>query len=209
MFGASGMIGSRILSEAVTRGHDVIAIGRDPKRIPPREGVTARKGDVLDTASVAETARGAELAISSYGPSSDEPHENLSKSVNALLQGLPQAGVRRVIVIGGAGSLEVAPGVLLVDTPSFPGVFRARARAQKTQLDMLRASVGATVAWTFVSPPAAIAPGRRTGTFRVGDDRLLVGQDGQSRISAEDFAIAIVDEAERVKHLNERFTVGY
>jgi uncharacterized protein len=192
LYGASGMIGSRILTEALARHHAVVAVVR---------------GDATDPASIAATAAGAELAISAYGPGGEKGL--LIKNVHALLDGLVQAGVPRLIVVGGAASLEVAPGKILLDVPEFPEIYRALATEQAHTLDILRASHGAKVGWTFVSPPAEIAPGTRTGTFRVGKDQLLVAADGKSHISAEDYAIALVDEAESPQHPNQRFTVGY
>ncbi len=206
LYGASGMIGSRILAEALARNHNVVAVVRDPDKIAPHQHVAVIRGDATDAASVAATAAGADLAISAYSPGSE--NALLSKNAHALLDGLAQAGVPRVIVVGGAGSLELAPGKLVVDAPGFPDIYRARATEQAKALDILRASRGA-VTWTFLSPPAEIAPGPRTGAFRVGKDQLLVAADGKSHISAEDYAIALLDEAESAQHPNERFTVGY
>jgi putative NADH-flavin reductase len=208
LYGASGMIGSRILAEALRRGHEVAGVTRDPERIPATPGVTARKGDATDPASVAETAAGADIAISAYGPGSG-PQDALSANARALLEGLAKAGVSRVIVIGGAGSLEVAPGQLLADSPNFPAAVKPRALAQKAQLDIFRAAPNGPVTWTFVSPAAMIAPGERTGAYRRGGDQLLVDQNGQSKISAEDFAIAVLDEAEHPYYPNQRFTAAY
>ncbi len=202
------MIGSRLLTEALARGHEVVAVARDPGRIATGPGVTAVKGDATEAGSVAATAAGAGVAINAYGPGSG-PQDGLSLNAHALLAGLATAGVPRVIVIGGAGSLEVAPGRLLADSPNFPPAVKARALAQKAQLDIFRAAPAGPVTWTFVSPAAKIAPGERTGTFRLGGDQLLTDANGESKISAEDFAIAILDEAEHPRHANERFTVAY
>jgi putative NADH-flavin reductase len=133
----------------------------------------------------------------------------LSLNAHALIDGLPQAGVPRVIVVGGAGSLEVAPGKLLEDAPDFPPVYKARAQAQTAQLNVFRSLTEPPVVWTLVSPSLMIAPGERTGRYRLGADQLLVDSAGESKISAEDFAIAIVDEVEKPTHPNARFTVGY
>jgi len=207
LYGASGMIGSRILSEALSRGHEVVAVVRNPDKIAPQSRLTAVRGDATDAASVAATAAGADVAISAYSPGNE--HSLLTKNTYALLDGLAHAGVSRVIVVGGAASLEVAPGKHLIDAPGFPDIYRARATEQAKTLDILRASQGAKVAWTFLSPSAEIAPGVRTGTFRSGTDQLLVAADGKSHISAEDYALALIDEAESPQHLNQRYTVGY
>jgi putative NADH-flavin reductase len=208
LFGASGMIGSRILGEALARGHSVTAIVRDPQRVAPHPAVTAVAGDATDAASIAGTAAGADIAISAYSPGSGA-QDDLSKNAVALLDGLAQAGVSRVIVVGGAGSLEVAPGRLLVDTPGFPEAYKARARAQSAALDVLRAAQGSAVNWTFVSPAATIGPGTRTGKYRVGGDQLLVGANGNSEISAEDYAAGILDEAEKPTAPNRRISLAY
>jgi putative NADH-flavin reductase len=207
LYGASGMIGSRILTEALARHHEVVAVVRNPEKIAAQPHLTVVSGDATDAASIAATAAGADLAISAYSPGND--NALLTKNAYALLEGIAQAGVPRLIVVGGAGSLEVAPGQLLVDSPTFPAMYRARATEQAKALDIFRASDGSSVTWTFISPPALIAPGTRTGTFRVGKDSLLVDADGKSHISAEDYAIALLDEAESPKHPNGRFTVGY
>ena len=207
LIGATGMIGSRILDEALARGHHVTAIVRNPDRVPVRPHVTALAGDATDAASIAATASASDIVISAYSPG-DGPPENLSNNVTALLEGLAKAGVGRLIVVSGAGSLEVAPGELLVNAPNFPAIYKDRSLAQMKSLDLLRASDG-TVAWTAVSPAAVIAPGTRTGTFRVGGDALMTDANGKSEISAEDFAIAVLDEAERNTAPNRRISVAY
>ncbi|MBD5656795.1 MAG: NAD(P)H-binding protein [Candidatus Eremiobacteraeota bacterium] len=208
LFGASGMIGSRILTEALSRGHVVTAVVRSPDKIDARPNLCVVKGDATDAASIAATAAGAELAISAYSPQAG-PQDDLSKNATALLAGLAEAHVPRVIVVGGAGSLETEPGKYLVDSPSFPAAYKARATAQKAALEIFRASSGSPVTWTFVSPAAIIAPGARTGTFRTGDATFMVDANGESKISAEDYAVAILDEAERPASPNRQMSVAY
>jgi putative NADH-flavin reductase len=208
LFGATGMIGTRILNEALSRGHELVAIVRNPASVPARPGVTAVAGDARESASVAATAAGCDIAISAYGPGSGS-HDDLLKNAHALLEGLAEAGVPRVIVVGGAGSLEVAPGVALLDTPGFPEIYKPRATAQKAMGGIFKASAGTPVAWTFVSPALSIAPGERTGNFRVGTSALMTDAHGESKISAEDYAVALVDEAEQSKALNEHISVAY
>jgi len=150
------------------------------------------------------------VVVSAYGPPPDKP-ELLLDAVRALIAGVEVSagdvsGAKRLIVVGGAGSLDVAPGVRLVDTPDFPPEWKAIAIAHADALDLLRPS---KLDWTYVSPAAYIHPGERTGKYRVGKDRLLVNEKGQSEISAEDFAIAIADEVENPRHLLERFTAAW
>jgi putative NADH-flavin reductase len=208
VYAAAGKIGSRIVEEALRRGHRVIGVGPHPEKIAPRPGLTVVGGDATDPASIAATAAGADVAVSAYSPGSG-PQDDLSVNARALLEGLARAGVPRVIVVGGAGSLEVAPGRLWLDDPAFTEAAKPRARAQQAQLDVFRTAGGTPVAWTFVSPSASIKPGERTGSFRIGGDRLLTGPDGKSAISMEDYAVAILDEAESAAHPNTRITVGY
>jgi putative NADH-flavin reductase len=204
LYGASGMIGSRILQELVSRGHKVTAVVRNPDKVVT-PGVKALKGDITDPASVAATAQGAEAAISAFAP----PHtqvETLLPATRSLLAGLAMAGVTRLIMVGGAGSLEVAPGVQLVDTPDFPEAWKGIATAHRDVLPILKE---ASLDWSYQSPAALIAPGERTGKFRVGGKQLLTDANGESRISAEDFAVALVDELESPKHLRQQFTAAY
>jgi uncharacterized protein len=205
LFGASGMIGSRILSELIHRGHSVTAVARHPEKVLAEDGVKAVRGDVLDAAGIAAAATGADAAISAYSP----PHTDSGKlvdSARALVEGLTQAGVRRMIMVGGAGSLEVAPGVQLVDTPEFPDEWKAIALAHRDALAVLKS---ADVDWSYFSPAGLIEPGSRTGKFRLGGTRLVANDRGESRISAEDYAIALVDELENPRHLRRQFTAAY
>jgi uncharacterized protein len=205
LFGASGMIGSRILSELIHRGHSVTAVARHPEKVLPEDSVNAVRGDVLDAAGIAAAATGADAVISAYSP----PHTDSGKlvdSARALVEGLTQAGVRRMIMVGGAGSLEVAPGVQLVDTPEFPAEWKAIALAHRDALAVLKS---ADVDWSYFSPAGLIEPGSRTGKFRLGGTRLVANDRGESKISAEDYAIALVDELENPRHLRRQFTAAY
>jgi uncharacterized protein len=204
LFGASGMMGSRILRELLHRGHTVTAVVRNPEKVTA-VGAYVVMGDVLDPASVAAAAKGAEAAVSAYSPPAGEP-SHLIAAAHSLLAGLGWAGVKRLIVVGGAGSLFVAPGLQLVDTPDFPDMYKAVALAHRDVLAILKAS---SLDWTFFSPAALTEPGERTGNFRLGGTNLVVDAHGQSHISAEDYAIALVDELEKPKHIRQQFTVGY
>lgn len=205
LFGASGMIGSRILAELVRRNHQVTAVVRNPQKIASSSGVKIVQGDVTNADSVAAAAKGSEAAISAYAPPESEP-EALVPAAHSLLAGLAKAGIRRFIVVGGAGSLEVAPGLQLVDTPDFPAVWKELALAHREVLPLLKES---NLDWTYLSPAAFILPGERTGKARLGGTKLVTDEKGESRISAEDYAIVLVDELENPKHIRQQFTAAY
>jgi uncharacterized protein len=198
LIGATGMIGSRLLAELSRRGHEVTAIVRNPEKVPAHQGVTAKMGDVFDESGLTTLLKGHEAAISAVHFAQSDPKK--------LISAAKASGVKRYLVVGGAGSLEVAPGKKLIDTPQFPAMYKAEAAAGGDFLDLLREEP--TLDWTFLSPPALIAPGERTGKFRIGGDQLLTHDKG-SNISAEDYAIAFVDELEKPAHSRRRFTVGY
>ncbi|CAN7581654.1 NAD(P)-dependent oxidoreductase [Bosea sp. LjRoot90] len=199
LIGATGFIGSRLLAELTSRGHQVTAIVRNPEKVPQGAGVTAKAGDVYDKDGLATLLAGHDAVISAVHFSASDPA--------TLLAAVKQSGVKRYLVVGGAGSLEVAPGVKLFDTPEFPAIYLDEARKGGAFLDLLKGESG--LDWTFLSPSALIEPGERTGQFRLGKDQLLVDGKGQSRISAEDYAVALVDELETPAHARQRFTVGY
>ena len=209
LFGATGTIGQRILQEALRRGHDVTAIARDTARLDGQQSPRLRvvAGDILDMHSVAAVVAGHDAVVSAYGPREEAPQTVVDAS-RSLIGGLTSAGVKRLVAVGGAGSLEVAPGVLLIDSPQFPEAWKEIARAHADALNVYRTEAGG-LDWTSVSPPALIEPGERTGKFRLGTDQLLTDAQGQSRISAEDFAIALLDEVEKPRHVRQRFTVAY
>jgi putative NADH-flavin reductase len=199
LIGATGFIGSRLLGELTSRGHQVTAIVRNPEKVPQGAGIAVKKGDVFDKGGLAALLAGHEAVISAVHFTASDPA--------TLLAAVKQSGVKRYLVVGGAGSLEVAPGVKLFDTKEFPAIYLDEARKGGAFLDLLKGETG--LDWTFLSPSALIEPGERTGTFRLGKDQLLVDGNGQSRISAEDYAIALVDELEKPAHSRQRFTVGY
>jgi putative NADH-flavin reductase len=199
IIGASGNAGSRITAELASRGHQVTAIARNPDRIAAHANVTPAKGDVMDQAGLARLVTGHDAAISSVHFLASDPAK--------LLAAAKESKVGRYLVVGGAGSLEVAPGVRLVTTPGFPVAYKAEAEAGAAFLDLLRAEK--ELNWTFLSPSALFVAGERTGKFRLGADQLLTAADGKSSISFEDFAVALADEVERPAHIRRRFTVGY
>jgi putative NADH-flavin reductase len=205
LFGATGNAGARILKELLARGHQVTAIVRDPAKLQPRPGLTVRKGDLSDVAQVAESVRGTEAVVSAYGPGLNSPGD-LVGATERLLAGLKQAGVQRLLMVGGAGSLEVSPGVQLVDSGYLPAEWKPIALAHRDALEIL---TGSGLDWTSLCPAAYFEPGQRTGVFRLGKDNLVANEKGESRISMEDYAIAMVDELEKHAHSRQRFSVGY
>jgi putative NADH-flavin reductase len=210
IFGASGTIGQRILNETLNRGHQVTAIVRDPLRFNrSSENLSVVEGDVLDSASIAKVVTGHDVVIGSVGPSSPDGNtEIVVGAAQALLDGVSKAGVKRLLFVGGAGSLEVAPGVQLVDSPDFPAAFKKIALAHRDALNVFL-TTDKDIDWVNISPAALIAPGERTGKFRIGKDNLIVDEKGESHISAEDYAVALADEIENPHHKRERITVAY
>ncbi|TDC93847.1 NADH-flavin reductase [Nonomuraea deserti] len=207
LFGAAGAVGSRTLAEALSRGHDVTAAVRDPARLPPLPGVQVRRGDASDVGDVAALSAGQDLVISATRPAPGREHD-LVATAESLLAGVSATGVR-LLLVGGAAGLTVpgTGGLTVVDTPDFPPSWRPIALACDAQLAACRAAPRAD--WTYLSPPALLEPGERTGRYRLGADELLVDADGRSVISMEDLAVALLDEAERPRHRRCRFTVAY
>ena len=199
LIGFTGNAGSRVLDELLRRGHRVTGIARGGAEAAPRAGVATRAADARDPAQLAPALAGHDAVVSAT--------RFVSSDARALVDAVKRAGVPRLLVVGGAGSLEVAPGRLLLDAPDFPDAYKPEATAGRDFLDVLRGE--RDLDWTSLSPSAEFAPGARTGEYRAGDDRLLVAPDGSSRISMEDFAIALVDEVESPRHSRRRFTVGY
>jgi putative NADH-flavin reductase len=198
LIGASGQAGSRILTELVRRGHAVTGIARHPEKIAAGPGVTAKKGDVFDREGLTALLKGHDVVISSVHFTTSNPE--------ILIEAARASGAKRYFVVGGAGSLEVAPGVKLIDTPEFPAIYKAEASKGGEFLDLLKQEKD--LDWTYLSPSALFVAGERTGKFRLGKDQLLANEKGSS-ISFEDYAIALVDELEKPAHSRERFTVGY
>ncbi|MDX8479704.1 NAD(P)-dependent oxidoreductase [Mesorhizobium sp. VK24D] len=198
LIGASGQVGSRLLKELSDRGHAITAIARNPEKIAALPGVTAVKGDAFDKDGLASLIKGHDAVISSVHFTASDP--------DTLIAAVRASGVKRYLVVGGAGSLEVAPGKRLVDTPEFPAIYKGEALKGADFLEKLR-TVN-ELDWTFLSPSALFVPGERTGKFRLGKDTLLTTDKGSS-ISFEDYAIAMANEIEKPEHIRQRFTVGY
>lgn len=196
--GATGNAGQRLVNEAVKRGHQVSGISRHAAGRAPRDDVAWVSADINDPADMASKVAGHDAAILSM------PFNGLD--FDKVLATAKAAGVR-LLVVGGAASLEAAPGVVLIDTPDFPDFIKPEAEPARQALNRLKA--GVDFEWTFLSPSMMFGPGERTGKFRLGKDLLLTADDGKSSISYEDFAVAMIDEIEKPKNVNARFTVGY
>ena len=211
LIGGSGFVGTAVLEELLRRGHQVTALARNPAKFAAREQLAVVNADVLDAGQVARGVAGHEAVISAYNPGWKEPniHDLFLQGTQAITTGVKQAGVKRLLLVGGAGSLYVTPGVQLVDTPDFPAEWKQGALAAREALNRIREET--TLEWTFISPPVFLAPGERRGRggFRIGADEVLMDGNKPAGISVADLAVAIVDEIETPRHVRGRFTVGY
>jgi putative NADH-flavin reductase len=229
VIGASGTIGSRVVGEALSRGHHVTAFSRDASRLQDsRENITWKTLDVTDAEGVAAVLPDLDVLISGFGPgnTAKDPADAVARAIadpkvyvraaTTLLAALDSHPRTRLIVIGGAASLEVRPGLVFTDSGELidqaldqfglPGEYAAAMRGHGDALNVFRTS---NRLWTYFSPAVEIAPGERTGRFRIGGDQPVMDADGRSRISAEDAAIALIDEAELPRFVQRRFTIGY
>ena len=209
LIGATGYVGAALLQEALNRGHQVTALVRHPLKLSTHPQLNAIEADVHDSAALAEQLRGHDAVISAFNPGWGvaEIREQFIDGNRSIIAASKQAGVKRLLVVGGAGSLYVAPGVQLIDTPDFPAEYKEGAEGARQALNMLHEE--AQLEWTFLSPAALLVPGPRTGKFRLGQDELLMNGDEPGSISVADLAVALIDEAERPQHIRQRFTVAY
>ena len=212
VIGATGNVGKRVIAESLRRGHEVVGVVRDPAAVQsPDSRVRLVKGDATNAGSVAGVVKGADAVVSAISPRPNArglPAPSLAANSRALIDGLQKAGVKRVLYVGGASSLEVAPGKALADMPDFPAAYKDEAREGREALAIWRGEAKG-LDWTYLSPAAEIAPGERTGKYRTTGDQLLVDARGKSFITFEDYAVAVLDELERPKHVGKRFGVAY
>ncbi|AKD55357.1 NAD(P)-dependent oxidoreductase [Spirosoma radiotolerans] len=210
IIGASGFVGSALVEESLNRGHVVTAIVRHPEKITvTHPNLTVRQGDVQDANTVAQLVAGHDAVLSAYNAGWTNPnlYDDFLNGSETIEKGTEASGVKRLLVVGGAGSLEVAPGVQLVDTPEFPAAYKPGATAARDYLNILRKNT--SLDWTFLSPAINLAPGERTGKFRLGTDQLVFNEKGESTISVTDLAVAVLDEIEKPQFIQKRFTLGY
>lgn len=209
LLGATGFVGSALLNEALNRGHTITAIVRHPEKLEPRDRLVVKEGDVYDSALLANLIQGQDAVISAFNPGWKDPnlYDDQVRGTASIVAAIKKAGIKRVLWVGGAGGLEVKSGVRVIDSPDLPDWVRPGSLATMEALEELRKEP--ELEWSFLAPSAQLQPGIRTGKFRLGTDQLLVDSNGQSRISVQDYAVAMIDELEHPKHIRQRFTVGY
>ena len=211
LIGASGFVGTAILNELLNRGNKVTAIVRNPDKISiSNSNLSIVKADVSDVETIAKVCEGKDAIISAYNPGWTNPniYEETLKNYPLILQAAKQSGVKRLLIVGGAGTLFCAPGLRVVDSGAIPeSIMGAVKSLGEFYLNTLMNEHD--IDWIFFSPAGALEPGERTGKFRLGKDDLIVDADGKSHISVEDYAVAMVDELEKPVHHQERFTIGY
>jgi putative NADH-flavin reductase len=203
LYGATGNSGQRILQELTSRGHQVTGVARNPDKLPST--VTAVKDDLSNADTIASIIAGADVVVSAYAP----PQDNTDALVGVTereIAAVKKAGTARLIVVGGAGLLEVAPGVTLIASGYLPEAYHPIAKSHEKALGLLKAS---DINWTYFSPAGYFVPGERTGKFRLGTTNLIANDQGQSQISFEDYAVALVDEIEKPAHERGQLSIGY
>lgn len=209
LLGATGFVGSALLEELLDRGHDVTAIVRDTGKLKERDRLTRVSGDVYDTTKLATLLRGHDAVISAFNPGWKDPnlYDDQVRGTTSIIAAIKAAGVKRVLWVGGAGGLEISPGVRVVDNPGMPDWVKPGSLATINALDQLHKEP--ELDWSFLAPAQTLKPGERTGKFRTGGGQLLIDAEGISEISLQDFALAMVNELEHATHIRQRFTVGY
>lgn len=212
LIGATGFVGTHLLEEALQRGHEVTAIVRDPSKIAnPADKLTVVKGDIKNVAELAAQLKGNDVVISAFNPGWANPNIYNdfiagSKDIEAAVE---QSGVKRLITIGGAGSLFIE-GKQLVDSPEFPAEYKPGATAARDYLNILKENT--RLDWTFFSPAIEMHPGittGRTGKYRLGTENPVFNESHRSILSVQDLAVVILDEAENAQFLKKRFTAAY
>jgi len=210
LIGASGFVGTQVLKELLSRGHQVTAIVRNPEKVTQQDdALIVKKGDVSNVDETADLLKGHDMVISAYNAGWENPniYDDFIAASKDIQAATKKASVKRLLTVGGAGSLEIAPGVQLVDTPEFPAQWKSGALAARDYLNILKNEK--ELEWTFLSPAIMLRPGQRTGSYRIGTDQPVFDAAGKCEISVEDLAVAIVDELEKGHYIRKRFTVGY
>lgn len=209
IIGATGFVGRVVVDEALARGHEVTAIARSQKDLPDVDRLHIALGDVTNVDWLTQTLKGVDAVISAFNPGWTDPdlYANFVKGSDAILTAVEKSGVKRFLVVGGAGSLEVAPGVELIDTPQFPAEIRPGAQGARELRNKLRA--GSELDWTVLCPAAMLEPGKRTGHFRLSTTSLLMNGDAPANISVQDLAVAILNEIEQPQFIKQQFTAAY
>ncbi|RYY29932.1 MAG: NAD-dependent epimerase/dehydratase family protein [Sphingobacteriaceae bacterium] len=213
LIGASGFVGTAILKEALNRNHEVVAIVRNPENITiQNKNLVIKQGDVLDENTVENLVQGCDVAVSAYNPGWSNPdiYNEFLRGSKSIQNGVKKAQLKRYIVIGGAGSLEIAPGLQAVDTPEFPQAIKPGATAARDYLNILKEEK--ELDWVFFSPAFEMHQGTsgvRKGMYRLGLDNPVFDENGRSIMSVEDLAMVIIDELEMPKHSRQRFTAAY
>lgn len=216
LLAATGRAGLTLLKEFTTRGHEVIAVARNPDKLPAPLPTTVKtiRDDLSDADRIAQIIAGTDAAVSAFGPASTDPRyktdihytDQLVSVTERLIVATRKASISRLIVVGGAGSLWFSPGVTVLESGHWPKPYACIATSHTKAFAALKSS---DINWTYFSPPMLILPGERTGKFRLGGDDLIKDANGKSHISFEDYAIAMVDEIEKPAHERARFTIGY
>lgn len=207
LFGAGGRVGKVLRNELLSRGHSIrLAYHQSAPMTPPMANETSIALDISSAPDIAAAVSGQDAAINAVGPGRTKDPSIIERAASALCEGLVMGGLRRLIIVGGAGTLELRPNIMRLDDPSYPAQFRQSGETQKAALAAYRAS---DLDWTYISPPIMFHPGERTGQYRIGNNAVIFDKAGKSHISFEDYSMALVDEMERGTHLKQRITFAY
>jgi uncharacterized protein len=209
LIGATGFVGAAVLNEALKRGHPITAIARHTNKISANNAYTLKAVDAYNSVELAAAIAGNDAVVSAFNSGWENPniYDDYLRGSKSIQEAVKIAGIRRLLVVGGAGSLEIKPGLQLVDTPEFPAEWKNGALAARDYLNILRQVTD--LDWTFLSPAIMLHPGERTAKFRLGTDEPVFDENGKCEISVEDLAVAIIDELENNQFIKKRFTVGY
>jgi uncharacterized protein len=205
VYGATGNSGKEIVKELLSRGHTVTGVARNVSSLKAAQGLTVKTDDLSKVDAIAAVIKGADAVVSAYAPPPDNTDAMIGVTEREI-EAVKKAGAKRLLVVGGAGLLEVAPGVTLIKSGHLPAEYLPIATSHEKALGVLRAS---DINWTYLSPGAYFVPGERTGKFRLGTKELVSDAKGESKISFADYAIALVDEIEKPAHERGSFSVGY